>query len=352
MDRHSFQPENVLITRLSAIGDCITTIPLAVDVKRLWPECKITWIVDCGASALLERHSAVDRVIRITKKWLKHPKKWSEIRSQLRACKIDLALDAQGLTKSSMLGWLSGARVRIGFDRSHGRELAPWFSTDRVTRTHRHMVDTYRELLSPWQEPAAGTGEFQMPIYAAEAERMDKTLAALSLGPSWAAMNVGAGWSTKLWPAARFAETARGLFRRHRMKSIVMWAGDKELAVAEEVVSAAQGSAVLGPSTSLPELAELLRRADLMISSDTGPAHLCAAVGTPCVGLFGPTWGDECGPYGSIHRVVQSIVMPRLNKPQRKGHAEAMEAITVEEVLDACAEVLSSLEARRRAAAA
>lgn len=350
MDWQGFRPRNVLITRLSAIGDCLATVPLAVDVKRLWPECKLTWVVDCGAAGLLERHPAVDQVIRIGKKWLKHPRSWRELRQRLRLQKIDLALDPQGLTKSSMLGWLSGARVRIGFDRSHARELAPWLATHRVRRTHRHMVDTYRELLTPWREVAEGEGEFQMPAYSDEAHRIERSLGALGLGSLWTAINVGAGWPTKLWPAQKFAEVARELHRYYALRSVVVWAGPAELEIAEQVVKAARGAAVLGPATSLPELAELLRRATVLVSSDTGPAHLASAIGTPVVGLFGPTWGDECGPYGDQHRVVQSIVIPRRGKPQRRGEPTAMNAITVDEVLNACADVLAAGNATRATA--
>ena len=117
MDLQRFTPSNVLITRLSAIGDCLATLPLAVDVKRLWPECRLTWVVDCAAATLLEQHPAVDEVRRIDKKWMKDSKCWRELRDELRRGQFDLALDPQGLTKSAMLGWLSGARVRVGFDR-------------------------------------------------------------------------------------------------------------------------------------------------------------------------------------------------------------------------------------------
>ncbi|MGN6544736.1 MAG: glycosyltransferase family 9 protein [Aureliella sp.] len=350
MDLQRFAPNNVLITRLSAIGDCLATIPLAVDVKRLWPECRLTWVVDCAAAALLERHPAVDQVQKINKKWMKESKGWRELREWLRSGRFDLALDPQGLTKSAMLGWLSGARVRMGFDRSHAREIAPWLSTHRVTRTARHMVDTYRELLSPWRPTVLGAGEFCMPQYAEEAERVSEQIDAMQLGSDWVCINVGAGWPTKLWPPSRFAEVAQTLYRQRSLRSLVVWAGEQERLAAEQVVHALGPAGALAPNTTLPELAEWLRRAKLMISSDTGPAHLAAAIGTPSVVLFGPTWGDECGPYGRKHRVVQSIVMPPSGSPKRRGIATAMNAIFVEEVIDACFDLLAPPPAQRMSA--
>lgn len=344
-------PERVLITRLSAIGDCLATIPLAVDVKALWPAARVTWIVDCAAASLLEGHPAVDCVVRIPKKWMKQPKLWRQLRHQLRDGRFDLVLDPQGLTKSAMLGWLSGAPMRVGFDRSHARELAPWLYTLRVTRRHRHMVDTYRELLSPWREPDSGGGSFHMQQFDAVAARVDNHIESLQLNSPWACINVGAGWPTKLWPPERFADVAQALYRQRGMRSVIVWSGDAERLSAEQVIRRAGALAcTLAPATSLPELAQWLRRASLVLSSDTGPAHLAAAVGTPSVVLFGPTWGDECGPYGPQHRVVQSIVMPERGAPKRTGVATAMNAISVDEVIDACLDCLACVVAHRASA--
>jgi heptosyltransferase-1 len=345
-----FSPQNVLITRLSAIGDCLATLPLAVDVKKLWPRCRLSWIVDCGAAALLEKHSCIDRVVRIKKKWLKQPQMWRELRQELRTSRFDLVLDPQGLTKSAMLGRLSGAARRVGFDRSHAREIAPWLYTQRVTRSQRHMVDTYRELLTPWRPTVTGGGNFQMPTYATEAAQVESQIEALKFGSQWICINVGAGWPTKLWPPNRFAELGHIIYRTRGLKSVVVWSGESEKLAAQQVVHALGTAGVLAPSTSLTELAEWLRRAKLVVSSDTGPAHLAAALGTPSVVMFGPTWGDECGPYGHQHRVVQSIVMPPSGAPKRRGAATAMNAINVEEVVDACMDVLACQSVHRASA--
>lgn len=350
MDWKQLEPSRVLITRLSAIGDCLATLPLAVEIKSIWPKCRLSWAVDCGAASLLERHPAVDEVIRIPKKWLKQSGKWRELRSILRAGKYDLAIDPQGLTKSSLLGWLSGARVRIGFDRSHARELAPWTYSHRVKRTARHMVDTYRQLLEPWRRTTFGTGEFGMPVYHPESEHVAATIDEFKLPSDWICINVGAGWPTKLWPPSRFAEVGRALYRSHGLRSIVLWSGEIERETAQQVVGEIGSSSQLAPPTTLPELAEWLSRARVVVSSDTGPAHLAAAVGTPCVVLFGPTWGDECGPYGQQHRVVQSIVMPPKGNTKRRGEAVAMKAIQVEEVVYACTDLLHALQAHRASA--
>jgi ADP-heptose:LPS heptosyltransferase len=260
---------------------------------------------------------------------------------------FDLVLDPQGLTKSALLGWLSGAKMRIGFDTSHARELAPWLATHRVSRSARHMVDTYRQLLEPWRETEIGAGEFRMPVYGEAVTSLNEKLSSLALAPEWLCINVGAGWPTKLWPPERFAAVGQAIHRSWGLRSLVVWSGESELRAAQQVISQLGTAGVLAPATTLPELAELLRRSKMLVSSDTGPAHLAAAVGTPSVVLFGPTWGDECGPYGRQHRVVQSIVMPPRGAPKRSGKADGMHAIQVDEVLDACEDLLAGMSAQR-----
>lgn len=349
-------PRNILLTRLSAIGDCVLTLPLAVDIKKLWPQCRLTWVVDCAAAQLLESHPAVDEVLRIEKHWLQKPAEWSNLKATLRERQFDLALDPQGLTKSAMLGWLSGARRRVGFDYSHAREIAPLFATQRVPRKVRHMVDTYRRLLSPWTQVVEGQGEFGMPVYEHAVPSAEQMLADVGLQQGceagWYAINPGAGWPTKVWPVQRFGQLARELYRDHGRRSLVFWAGDSELLMAKVIAEESAGAAVVAPNTNLQELTELIRRASLLVSGDTGPLHLASAVGTPSVSLNGPTWADECGPYRTEHVAVQSSFLPHSTKPVRSGPATAMQAIEVGEVLHACRQMFRQAEKQLRTVAA
>lgn len=360
-------PQNILITRLSAIGDCVATIPLAVEAKKIWPDSRITWLVDCAAESLLRDHSCIDEVIRIEKKWLTRPGNWSELRDQLQANQFDLALDPQGLSKSSLAGWLSGARTRVGFGYSHAREIAPLVAKYRVRRTHRHMVDTYRELLSPWKNILPGDGEFAMPTYEEEASTVSQQLVEMGLNsrlsesigaavgadsPAWVAINPGAGWTTRLWPVERFGKLARSIFDRHGLQSLVFWAGESERLMASVIVEESQGAARMAPETNLRALAEYLRRCHFLVTGDTGPMHVASAVEAPTISLNGPTWGDECGPYGNKHIVIQSPA-PRLSKKHvRSGPNTAMQAIELEEVQLACKQMLGRLAASTAASAA
>jgi ADP-heptose:LPS heptosyltransferase len=321
---------------------------LAVEVKKLWPQCKLSWVVDCAAGQLLKLHSAIDELIVIEKRWLKRPLEWKSLRSELRQREFDLVLDPQGLTKSAGLSLMTGAITRVSHDYSHARELAPAMATLRVKKTHRHMVDVYRQLLSPWTKVEAGEGEFRMPKYDQAAVRAQQIVFNAGMRPGgFVAINPGAGWSTRQWPTGRFAQVARELSAEFGMQSLVFWAGDEERLMAKVIEENSRGAAVAAPSTSLQELTECIRLATTMLTGDTGPLHLASAVGTPCVSLHGVTWADESGPYGVGHRSVQSPVHPPRGKMLRSGENTAMKAIEVDDVFHACAEVLRGTETKQ-----
>ncbi|MDX1925387.1 MAG: glycosyltransferase family 9 protein [Pirellulaceae bacterium] len=344
----SIEPKRILICRLSAIGDCVLTIPLAVKAKELWPNCKLSWVVDCAAAQLLQSHPCIDEVIKIERHWVKNLKLWKTLRRELQDRKFDLTLDPQGLIKSGLLAWLSGAKARVGFDYSQARELAPLLANQRVARTQRHMVDTYLELLSTWSPTETsptetGSAEFRMPVYEAAANVPSLMQASgFAAQELFACMTPGAGWASKLWPVDRFAEVARFLRSKHNLRSVVLWAGESEKKLADEIASRSQGAALVAPRTSLTELAEIARRAKLFLAGDTGPLHIAAAVGAPCVGLFGSTWADESGPYGPHNVAVQSPKLPGLRGRMRSSDNSAMLAIEVDEVCMVCTRVLNS----------
>ena len=332
-----------LITRLSAIGDCILTMPVAAALRRAYPGSYIAWVVQGAGAQLLVDHPDVDRVIKVPRGWLKSPRAIWKIRQQLRGDNFDYVIDPQSLTKSSAAGWLSGAPRRIGFSEPQGRELAPLFANHHVRRTADHVVDAYLELLKPLgiHKP---TASFHVPRSAGATAMIDTFLKHIQAGPRFVVINTGAGWDSKLWPARRYGLLANQLGQHHGIQSIVAWAGDRERSWTEEIVEHAGGHALAAPDTTLPELAALLRRASLFVGSDTGPLHLAAAVGTTCVSMYGPTRPADCGPYGPKHVALQSYFHDGSARERRRATNDAMRAITVEQVLEACGKVLEEAE--------
>jgi len=337
----------ILITRLSHIGDCILAMPILNALRAHWPHARIDWVVEKPAAPLLEHHAALDELIVLPRGWLKSPSLVWRLRSELRRRRYEVAIDPQSLTKSSVLGWLAGAKTRIGFAGADGRELSRWLNNRRILRTETHMVSRGLELLRPLGivSPAV---EFRVPVGQPAREMAAECVQREGI-EEFAALNPGAGWDSRLWPMERYGLVAQHLGQRHGLASLVVWAGPRERRWAEQIVSESQGRARLAPPTTLLELAAILERARLFVGSDTGPLHLAVAVGTRCVSLHGPTLAAQSGPYGPGHRALQAVYLEGTSRQRRRADNESMQAIEVASVCQACDEVLAESASREPA---
>jgi ADP-heptose:LPS heptosyltransferase len=202
------------------------------------------------------------------------------------------------------------------------------------------MIDRYLELLSPLgvRRPPLRFG-LQVPA------EIDAWAAELTARPplagDYVVLNPGAGWDSRLWPTERYVEVARQL-GQWGLGSLVTWGGKRERGWAEEIVAGAGPAAVLAPPTTLIELTAVARRARLLVASDTGPLHLAAAVGTPCVGLFGTTRREETGPLGSQHELLQSAYDSSDDRKRPGADNWAMRRIGAAMVINACRRLLDS----------
>lgn len=326
----------ILISRLSALGDCILTLPLACALRTAFPTAHIAWVVESGTAPLLSKHECIDELIVVKRGWLNAPWTAWTVRSQLIGLQSDIAFDPQSLTKSAVAAWFSGATRRIGFGGALGRELSTWINTELVEPHGKHQVDRYLELLKPIGIEPPSKPEFRIPV-APEAEAAIQEFVYQShLQNGFAVLNPGAGWRSKQWPREYFGRAARRIGQRYGLPSVVAWAGEEEHGWARDIVHHSGGHAIAAPKTSLLELASLLRRAKLFIGSDTGPLHLAAAVGTPCLGLYGPTRGEECGPYGAGNIALQAYYQEGTCRERRQADNTAMQAITPEQVEETC----------------
>jgi lipopolysaccharide heptosyltransferase I len=332
----------ILIVRLSAIGDVLHGLPVLCALRDALPKAHLAWMVEGRSAELLAGHPALDEVIAVRRRWLKSPravfKLWRRVHGR-----FDVTIDVQGLSKSAVAARLSGAPRRIGLAAPDGREISPWLNNVLVRPTATHVIDRNLELLGPLGI-APGTVRFDLPEREADGHRAEQTIAQAGGTSRCALINPGAGWPSKLWPAERFAAVAEHLGRVHGLVSLAVWAGDQENAWARRIVARSAGWARLAPATSLVELAALARRAQVVVSSDTGPLHLAAAVGTPCVGLFGPVPGERNGPYGPQHVTIQVARLTGSSRQRRTAGNETMLAIDVARVAAACDTIL----ARRR----
>lgn len=338
----------ILIVRLSAIGDVIHGLPVLNALRRAMPDAEISWVVEGRAGDLLRGHAALNEVVSVPRGWLKSAKEVLKLRGKLKQLRPEIALDLQGLTKSAVAAWISGAKRRIGFSGVDGRELSPYLNNTRVLPTRTHVIDRTLELLQPL-DIAPAPVEFNLPETAADVGTARRVAEAYFGSSRFAIINPGAGWPSKIWPAERFGAVGRYL-GLSGVPSMVVWAGPQEKAWAETIVAESCGHTQLAPSTTLTELASVTRLASLFVSADTGPLHLAAAVGTPCVGLFGPMPAERNGPYGEANIAIQEVCLQGSSRERRTADNSSMTVITIERVCEACDEIINRNKSLRRSA--
>ena len=300
----------VLIVRLGALGDVVHAIPVAAALRRAFPAARIDWLVSAKHRGILDLVPVIDRrlVINDRRDASGGTSLVAAIR-ELRRSRYDVAIDLQGLIKSAVLARSSGAPRVVGFSSRYARERAArLFYTDAYDpgggglfhpRETRHVVDINLGLLSVLGITEAAR-EFPIEDIDSDAAR----IARQQTGGRYALLNPGGAWPNKRWPPARLAAIATTLRARHGLMSVVLW-GPGEEPLAAEVVAGADGAAVMSPKTSIADLVALARRAALMVSGDTGPMHIAAALGTPIVGIYGPTRPSRNGPM-SPHDITVS----------------------------------------------
>ena len=324
-------PERVLLVRLGAIGDVTNALLVAGAIRAQAPGTRIGWVVHELARPLVEGNPAVDRVHR----WDKRAG-FAGLRAvvrEIRDARYDLAVDLQRIAKSAFLARASGARRVLGFDRARSKEGA-WLLAKERTRPGRaddHVVEQYRDVIAALGlRPELPT--HPLPSDPAATGRVQDLLS--DWGGAPVLVNLGASKPENRWGGEAFAALARGLAERGRGPVVLTGGPDDRAIFAQtlEAVAGRDGVHDLVGRTNLLELAELARGARAMVSCDTGPMHLAAAVGCRVVALFGPANPDRTGPWGEGHRVLRA---------EPAGGLRAMSGLAVEPVLAAVESLLA-----------
>ena len=267
---------------------------------------------------------------------------------ELRRAQYDVAFDLQGLLKSAVLARVSGAARVVGFSSAYLRErMARPFYTDvhdpggggmYDPRERSHVVQMNLGLLK-----AVGVAEARPEFPIQHADTAVARAMRDRVGGRYILANPGAAWPNKRWPPERYGAVARALANQQGIRTIVSW-GPGEEPLAQDVVREAGGAALLSPPTSIADLVALIRGAALMVSGDTGPTHIAAALGTPIVGLYGPTRPSRNGPWAPGDVTISRDAVCRCHHLRRCTQSR-MCLLDVE-----AAEVVAAIERRLAAA--
>ena len=327
---------SILIVRLGALGDIVHAAPAAAALRAAYPDARLDWLVDVRHRHLLDLVPILSNRIAIDTRAMRGSAGVPHVVRALRGVGYDFAIDLQGLLKSAVLARLSGAERVIGFTRPQLRERAASAFYDIAVDPGpaRHVVDRGLALAAAAGATSA-VRRFPFAPPASEAPSRARAALGVGAGEPFAALNPGAAWPNKRWPADRFGAVASALRDRAGLRSIVLW-GPGEEALAYEVCDTSVGAARPAPRTSLDDLIAILADAALVVSGDTGPLHLAAAAGTPIVGIYGPTDPARNGPWAEDDVVVSRSPQCQCFH-QRRCHAErwCLLDVRVDEVIEA-----------------
>ncbi len=340
-------------------------MPVLVALRRHFPNAEIGWAIEELSYSLLNGHPMVDHFHVFPRRAFKgasngivdRMRAMSSFRKDLASVKYDIAIDIQGLTKSGLVSWWSGAKRRLGFRGPESREFNIVFNNERVEPGlhDTHVVEKNLALLRLLAVKIPDRPEWVMPNYEPECAAMRPFLEQCGLvGASgavqkFAIVNPGATWITKRWPPENFGEVARALIERHQLPVVIPWAGLDEHKAAQVIARIAGPRSFVAPETNLRQLAALTMQSILFVGNDTGPLHLAVALNVPSVAIFGATDPLRNGPYGSNNRMQTGGVECHpcwKTTCERKDRACLMRVLP-ETVLTSCAHVLKRRESER-----
>lgn len=345
---------NILIVRLSSIGDIVHTLPAVPILKAQWPESTITWVVEPDGAELLAGYSGIDRILLFPKKdittscrrgrFFKAFHRINGFVHELRRVYYDIILDFQGLLKSAVIVRAARGKRKIGF--SHAREGAPLFYTERVPSPvfDAHGIQRNLVLLS-----ALGIKEYPVSFSqfydSRDTDHLDRILAREGIDDAQKIVCVHpcSRWRTKLWSQEKTALLCDLLHQQCKCE-VVLIGGKEERQVVRAIAQRCQAPVHnFAGIMPLRVSAALLQKSSLLVTLDSGPMHLACATGTPVVALFGPTAPWRTGPFGTQSKVIRkdlpcSPCYKRRACPQRNHRC--MEDITVAEVFKVCCNYL------------
>lgn len=326
------QPERIVIFHAAAIGDAVLATPAAANLKRNYPSARITYVTHPSLVPLLLLCRGIDDFQTYDRE-----DGTMTVRSKIAALKPDLVVDLSGSSKSFLQTALLAKKVL------HYRKQKQ--SPDDPI----HAADNFLATLAPLNlaPPAA-----VFPTLVPEAGTMDQVRKSLPEGKAVIGLvpGVGSARPSRAWPEDQWMALARRLLRSSKY-TVVLVGGQDEKALCQRIVEFSGANCLnMAGRLGLPETAALLKCCAAVVSGDTGPAHIAVAVGTPVVGLYGPTLVARSGAYGmnrfavnaGHHCRCQTMKHCTISGEGRPG--DCMTNIQPEEVLAKLTDALASLD--------
>jgi heptosyltransferase I len=342
--------EKILIIKLSSIGDVVHSLPFLEVIRERFPHARIDWLVEEESSQIVEGHAALDRVIVSRRKtwqnrlikgagYLQVLREAMQFLEEVRKYKYDLVVDLQGLFKSGILVGLSRGKRKIGM--LGAREGGGFFLNEPPVPVdyEQHAVDRYLEV-AKYLGCSDLSWKGLIPVLDPDIKTVKELIHEKGLEKTpLVVVNPMARWKTKLWESENFAVLADRL-RNELSCQVVFTGGRQDREIIKYILTMMKEKPLnLAGRTSLKELAYLFTTCSVLITTDTGPMHIAAAMGCRVIALFGPTDPRRTGPYGQGHEVIRADVGCSPCFKKKCDHMSCMKQITVER----CFETVKSM---------
>ncbi len=336
----------ILILKPSSLGDVVQSLPVLRLLRLHFKAAEIYWWIASPLAGLLEDDPDLSGIVRFDRHLWSSPRRWPEAfkgLARIRSQRFDWVIDLQGLLRSGIVSWLSGGEFCVGVDDR--REGASAFYDLAVSRpaSNLHAVDWYLEVLRQIGVPTQRRFEW-IPCRPKIQEPLREKW--MVNGWRWVGLQPGARWFNKRWPLSHYISFATALLREHGDVRLVLFGGGEDADLGCGIRQACGDRCLdLTGRTSLVETVEWLRLCSVLVTNDTGPMHIAAAVGTPVVALFGPTDPFRTGPYGQFDGIIRTSIdcVPCMKATCRNSESMAcLTRLAPESVLKAVASRLGS----------
>ncbi len=299
----------ILIIRRSALGDTIHTIPLAKALREKFPNAQIDWIVEDKAEQFITNNPLLDNVFVIHKK-TGGIKEFLSIIQKLRSEHYDIAIDTQQLLKSALILGFCGAKRKIAL--SDGREFSAIFANE-IIKTARPQFDIHYHVVKRNLEIAKYLGadnekiEFILPETSEDAKLKAKSLLK-NINPTLKTIIISpeTTWENKHWTVEGWKNIIKAFIGK---VNIVYTGTNNDNGLSEDILSGFSENDYINlkGQTNLSQLCEIFKNADLVISPDSGSAHIAWATGIPSViTVFFSTSAERTAPFGEKYYYVQA----------------------------------------------
>jgi len=344
----------VLILKPSSLGDVVQALPVLRLIKLHRPDSQIYWWVDSNLAPLLEGDRDLSGVIQFQRrKWAGRGnllRLWQDLR-WVREQSFDWVIDLQCLARSALFAWLARGKLTVGLDEAREGARAAYDRVARRASFHTHAVDWYLEVLRLLKVPIHQDFDW-IPVRRQVAEVVRQTWPVNER--EWVVLQPGARWLNKRWPAAHFRKLMEQVAARNSNLGFAVLGGADDRPLAQAILAQTKiPSLDLTGQLTLPEMVEWIRACKLMVTNDTGPMHVAAALRKPVVSLFGPTEPARTGPYGQQGqslRMALPCVPCMKDTCHRAIRIECLESLSPEFVAGAVCARLSAQGSRPEAA--